>query len=480
MASGGRWSAGSAGLALAVLAAFGFSFKAIFVKLAYPYGVDAITLLALRMAFALPVFLWIGLAASLGAPALTRRDWLGIGAMGFPVGDEVLLGVARRLREHIAAADQVARIGSDEFALVLAGAHERETLAGWIGRLTDRLMEPYDIQSGGSRRQLTVRASIGIAFYPRDGKDVHQLLRAAELALNGARAAGGGAYKFFDPALQMAAEHRRRLEDDLRAAVAARELQLAFQPIVDLRHGRVAGAEALLRWPHAQRGFVPPELFIPLAEEIGLIGAIGLVVLDGACRHAAQWRHDGLDIYVSVNVSVRQIPDHLPPGVILDILRRHGLPPEALVIEITEGVLMSNVAVAQTWIESLRAAGLRIYLDDFGTGYSSLSYLKRFPLDTVKIDKSFVRDLQTDRNDRALVDAIITMAASLGLHVVAEGIEDAQQLAVLREMGCGFGQGYYFAQPVPAADFAATAASLDASGRIPSAEDGPTTASLFD
>jgi diguanylate cyclase (GGDEF)-like protein/PAS domain S-box-containing protein len=382
-------------------------------------------------------------------------------ALGFPVGDELLLGVAARLREMLAGGDHVARIGSDEFALVLAGESDRQVIAARIDHLAGRLAQPYVIQAMTARRPLTVGTSMGIALFPRDGGDIQQLLRAAELALNSARTAGGCTYKFFDPALQAAAEHRRRLEDDLRAAVAARELQLAFQPIIDLQTGGVVGAEALLRWPHPQRGFVPPDIFVPLAEEIGLIGAIGLVVLDGACHHAALWRHAGFDLYVSVNVSARQIPDDLPPVVVLDILRRHGLPPDAIVIEITEGVLMSNVTVAQTWIESLRAAGLRIYLDDFGTGYSSLSYLKRFPLDTVKIDKSFIRDLHADKSDRALVDAIITMAGTLGMHVVAEGIEDERQLVLLREMGCGFGQGYYFARPVAAADFAATALHID-------------------
>jgi EAL domain-containing protein (putative c-di-GMP-specific phosphodiesterase class I) len=202
-------------------------------------------------------------------------------------------------------------------------------------------------------------------------------------------------------------------------------------------------------------------VFVPLAEEIGLIGAIGLDVLDGACHHAAQWRRGGLDIYVSVNVSARQIPGDLPPVVVLDVLRRHGLPPGALVLEITEGVLMSNVTVAQNWIESLRAAGVRIYLDDFGTGYSSLSYLKRFPLDSVKIDKSFIRDLHADMSDMALVRAIVTMADSLGLHVVAEGVENERHLVTLREMGCGYGQGYHFARPIAAAEFAATAARIN-------------------
>ncbi len=386
-------------------------------------------------------------------------------ALGFPVGDEVLLGVAARLREGLVGGDHVARIGSDEFALVLAGESERPAIAARLEHLAGRLRLPYEIQTTGAQRPLTVGTSMGVALFPRDGGDIHQLLRAAELALNGARSAGGCTYQFFDPALQAAAEHRRRFEDDLRAAVAARELQLAFQPIVDLRSGRVAGAEALLRWPHAQRGFVPPDVFVPLAEEIGLIGPIGLVVLDGACQQAALWRRGGLDLYVSVNVSARQIPDDLPPAVVLDILGRHGLPPGALVLEITEGVLMSNVTVAQNWIESLRAAGVRIYLDDFGTGYSSLSYLKRFPLDSVKIDKSFIRDLHADRSDLALVHAIVTMADSLGLHVVAEGVENESHLAALREMGCGYGQGYHFARPIAASEFAAAAARIN-SGKL--------------
>ncbi len=382
-------------------------------------------------------------------------------ALGFEVGDALLSGVAARLREALASGDQIARIGSDEFALVFGGETDRQAVAARVERLAARLAQPYAIAARDARAPLAVGASMGVARFPHDGSDIQQLLRAAELALHSARSAGGCVCRFYEPALQAAAEHRRRLEDDLRAAVAGGELQLAFQPIVDLRCGRVAGAEALLRWPHPGRGFVPPDVFVPLAEEIGLIGAIGLWVLDGACRHAAQWRRGGLDIYVSVNVSARQIPDPLPPAVALDILGRHGLPPEALVVEITEGALMGNVAVAQAWIESLRTAGVRVYLDDFGTGYSSLSYLKRFPLDSVKIDKSFVRDLCVDAGDHALVTAIVTMARSLGLNVVAEGVEDARQLEALRALDCGFGQGYHFSRPVAAAEFAATALRID-------------------
>lgn len=383
-------------------------------------------------------------------------------AFGFPVGDRLLLGVAGRLREMLDEADLPARIGGDEFALVLAGEQDRAITGVRIERIAEHLAQPYELQMDGGQNTLVVSASLGIALFPRDGLDVQQLLRAAELALNSARDAGGRSHRFFDPALQEAVEHRRRLEDDLRAAVAARELKLAFQPIVDLRQRRLAGAEVLLRWSHPQHGNVSPEVFIPLAEEIGLIGAIGLAVLDEACRQVALWRSGGLDIYVSVNVSACQIPDDLPPVVVMDIMGRYALPPEAIAIEITEGVLMSDVGVAQAWIESLRAAGLRIYLDDFGTGYSSLSYLKRFPLDTVKIDKSFIRDLHVDNSDRTLVAAIITMAASLGLNVVAEGVEDERQLALLDDMGCGFGQGYHFSRPVAATDFLETVQRIDA------------------
>jgi diguanylate cyclase (GGDEF)-like protein/PAS domain S-box-containing protein len=383
-------------------------------------------------------------------------------AMGFPVGDQVLLKMAERIRAAGHAGDTLARIGGDEFLLVLAGMSEQTAVEPRIAALHRRLGEPYALDSG----PLSLGASLGIAFFPQDGADMPQLLRSAELALNSAReldrSAGSPGYAFFDPQLQVAVEHRRRLEDDLRLAVSNNLLSVFFQPIVDLKAGRLAGAEALLRWQHAERGFISPEIFIPLAERIGLIGEIGRQVLEETCRQVAGWRREGIDMYVSVNVSVKQIPDELPPAAILAALARHDLPTRAIAIEITEGVLMSNISVAQRWIEDLRAAGLRIYLDDFGTGYSSLSYLKRFPMDTVKVDKSFVMDMNADNSDRTLVDAIITMAGSLGLDVVAEGIEETSQLTLLREMGCGYGQGYLFSRPVAATDFAATALRIQA------------------
>ncbi|WP_126444028.1 EAL domain-containing protein [Sulfuricystis multivorans] len=376
-------------------------------------------------------------------------------ALGFPAGDALLLAVATRLDEQLGERDRVARIGSDEFALVLAGLQDREAIAGRIDQLASRLRMPYDIRLDDTRHAVEVGVSMGVALFPADGGDAHQLLRAAELALHSARMAGGRGWAFFSPVLQAAAEHRRRLEDDLRAAVGGRELQLVYQPIVELANGKIVGAEALLRWPHPQRGLVPPDVFVPLAEEIGLIGVIGLEVVDAVCRQLAQWRQLGHVLYCSINVSARQIPDALPPALLLERLGHHGLPAESVAIEITESVLMRDVTVARSWIGSLRAAGVCIFLDDFGTGFSSLSYLKRFPLDTLKIDKSFIRDLHADRNDRTLVEAIIAMANSLGLRVVAEGIENVQQLALLQEMRCRYGQGYHIARPLAAEDFSA-------------------------
>ncbi|MBI5861576.1 MAG: EAL domain-containing protein [Rhodocyclales bacterium] len=390
-------------------------------------------------------------------------------AMGFAVGDQLLLMLAARIREFAHEKDSIFRIGGDEFALVLASEHTRGTTRERLDRLLVMLASPYEFSVQDKMQKIALGASVGVAFYPADGQDLHQLLRNAELALNDARVAGGHVYRYFEPAMLTAVEHRQRLEDDLRHALRAGDLYLAFQPIVDLATLKTTGAETLLRWSHPVRGMVSPDIFIPLAEEVGLIGEIGLMVLEGACRQLAVWRQAGLDLYVSVNVSVRQIPDDLPPAVVIGLLKQYGLPPGAIALEITEGVLMRDVAVAQTWIASLGVAGLSIYLDDFGTGYSSLSYLKRFPMGTVKIDKSFIRDMERDSSDRSLVIAIVEMCRSLGLKVVAEGVENEAQFVILRELGCNYGQGYLFSPAVRGDDFAQAAARIDAeltAGRV--------------
>jgi diguanylate cyclase (GGDEF)-like protein/PAS domain S-box-containing protein len=372
-------------------------------------------------------------------------------ALGFHIGDQLLFKVATRLKQILRPNDHAARIDADEFVLVLFGEQERSSLNNRMDYLVELLSSPYEIVATDKptkTQAISINASIGIGFFPADGSNLNDLLRSAELALNSPDERADTNYHYSDPAQKVAVEHRRRLEDDLRQAINTKELELYFQPIVDITANKMMGAEALLRWHHPEEGMIPPDVFIPLAEQVGLINQIGVLVVQEACRYAAEWRAAGNDIYVSVNVSAKQIPNGLSPSFLQQALKLYELPPSAIVIEITEGLLMANVAVAQTWIENIRALGIRIYLDDFGTGYSSLSYLKRFPMDTVKIDRSFIRDLYIDNSDRALVEAIITMARSLGLQVVAEGVEDECQLELLREMGCEFVQGYYFSRPV--------------------------------
>ena len=386
-------------------------------------------------------------------------------ALGFHVGDQLLLNVSMRLKKILSPEDHASRIDGDEFVLLLTGEQQRSSVDRRMDQLLQLLSQSYEIKAADKLdkpNSISIDARIGISFFPTDGSNLNHLLRSAELALNSSDDRSEPEYHYFNPAQQAAVEHRRRLEDDLRHAINANELHLVFQPIIDINAGKMVGAEALLRWQHPEQGMISPEIFIPLAEQIGLINQIGLLVLDEACRHVADWQRNGMDIYVSVNVSAKQIPNGLTPLVVQQTLEHYKLPPSAIIIEITEGLLMANIAVAQTWIESIRALGLRIYLDDFGTGYSSLSYLKRFPMDTVKIDQSFIRDLHEDKSDRALVAAIINMASGLGLNVVAEGVEDEQQLAILREMGCACIQGYYFSRPVKGEELAPSMVRINA------------------
>ena len=365
---------------------------------------------------------------------------------GLPAGDEILRIATSRLSSGVKSSDIVARLAADRFAIVLQGTTEGEKVNDIAERLLESLDQSYFL--AGSPIQL--HASLGITLCPSDGTDMPTLLRNAELALDRAKAKGGNKSIFFDPTLSEAAEKRRHLENDLHQAIRNNEFVLYFQPIVDLRNNRMAGAEALIRWRHPERGIVPPDKFVPLAEETGLIDDIGLWALEAACAQLAQWQKAGHDWYLSINVSGRQVPDGLPPSKLIDTIQRYGLDPAYLALEITEGVLMSDVQRASNWLSIVRAYGLRIYLDDFGTGYSSLSYLKRFPVNTLKVDKSFIHDLDKDSSDLTLVEAIVAMAGSLGLEVVAEGVEQPSQVALLRNMGCHYAQGYYFSRPFPA------------------------------
>ena len=376
--------------------------------------------------------------------------------MGLPAGDEVLKETTTRLSGCVKAGDSVARLSADTFGLILKDVTRGEPAEKIARRVMDAIRRTYFIEGS----PINLHASIGITLFPSDGMDVPALLRQAELAMDSAKLAGGDVWVFFDPVLAEAAEQRRHLETDLRAALRKNEFILFFQPIVDLRANRLIGAEALLRWRHPKRGLVAPDSFIPIAEKTGLIVDIGLYVLDAACQQLSDWARQGFDYSLSLNVSGRQIPDGMSPEKVLEVVNQHGVSPSKLALEITEGVMLHDIEKSLQWLKAVHAMGFRVYLDDFGTGYSSLSYLKLFPVDTLKVDKSFVQDMQDDGNEHTLVGAIIAMGKSLGLDIVAEGVESGAHVRALRKMGCQYAQGYFFSRPIPAESFNAAAARV--------------------
>jgi diguanylate cyclase (GGDEF)-like protein/PAS domain S-box-containing protein len=381
------------------------------------------------------------------------RFRLVIEGTGVAAGDDLLRSVAGRLQSVFKRADLLARLSADIFGVVLQELSHAETIEHILDRVMHSLRQPYAVGS----TLLQLHASIGITVFPTDGVDAPTLLHHAELAVLKAKAAGGNTPVFFDATLAEAAESRRHLENDLRVAIRDQHFELFYQPVLDLKRNRVSGAEALIRWRHPQRGLIMPDQFIGLAEETGLINEIGLWVLDEACLQLQRWQAAGLDYQLSINVSGRQIPHGFPPSAVAQALQRHGIGADRLALEITEGVLLDNVDEALHWLDAIHQLGLRVYLDDFGTGYSALSYLNRFQLETLKIDRAFVRDMQAAGNERSLVQAIIAMASSLGMSVIAEGVETASHLQILREMGCHFAQGYYLSRPVPIKEFGAAA-----------------------
>lgn len=397
------------------------------------------------------------------ALALVLIDLIGFtqinDGLGMAQGDEVLRTAAKRIANCVKGSDWLARLGGDDFVIVLPGLVDPAEAANIGRRVIAALSVPHIVDDS----PLFVGANAGITLFPLDGGDVSSLLRNAELALAEAEQANAPNVSVFEPRMFEVIGQRRRLENDLRLALDRNEMRLFFQPIVDLQRGRVSGAEALIRWFHPDRGMVLPDCFIPLAEQTGFVRSIGLWVLNEACRQLAEWQAAGLSLYVSINVSAVQIPNDLPPSLLRATVERFGLTPASLALEITEGVLMADSESGVRWLKEVRAAGFRTYMDDFGTGYSSLSYLKRFPLTTVKIDKSFVRDMGSDSADYAMVKAIVAMTSGLDLDTVAEGVETAEQLALLKGLGCQFGQGYFFSRPVPAAEFPAVRERINTS-----------------
>lgn len=366
--------------------------------------------------------------------------------LGHHAGDMLLQLVSRRLQECLRSADVICRIGGDEFAIILETS-EASGGADVAEKVLAVLAAPFDIDI----HEIYVTASVGISVFPDDAGDLETLTRNADTAMYQAKGKGKNTYEQFHPELDKRAQKRLSLETSLRKALERGELELYYQPQFSMRGSKVVGMEALLRWNHPELGLVSPLDFIPIAEDSGLIVPIGRWVLQTACRQVAAWRDAGLGLmHVSVNLSARQTRDSQLVHDIIGALRDADIPASQLELEITETVLMDNVHANVDLLNRLQTAGIRLSIDDFGTGYSSMAYLKRFPIDQVKIDRTFVRDIPGNRDDEAITTAIIAMATSLGLSVVAEGVETEAQLAFLRSAGCDIMQGFYFAEPRPA------------------------------
>ncbi len=362
--------------------------------------------------------------------------------LGHPTGDALLEKVADRLRSTVRATDTVARLGGDEFVIIqsaIAGAVSTEALAR---RLVDLLGRTYIIDG----QLLSIGASVGIALAPEDGSDADRLLKQADLALYQAKVGGRGTYRFFEPAMDAVMQARRQLELDMRQALARREFELHYQPQLNLENDEIVGCEALIRWVHPRRGLVPPLDFIPLAEEIGLIVPIGEWVIRQACRDAAGWP---LPLSVAVNVSPAQFKSERLVETIVSALASSGLPATRLEVEITEGVLLHENETTLRTLHRMRDLGVRVSMDDFGTGYSSLSYLRSFPFDKIKIDRSFISDMQHKPDGDAIIRAVSGLGRSLGMTTVAEGVETLEQMARIRAEGCSEIQGYLVSKPVP-------------------------------
>jgi diguanylate cyclase (GGDEF)-like protein len=363
--------------------------------------------------------------------------------LGHPIGDKLLKEVALRLKTIIRPGDMITRFGGDEFVVLQTGT-ERYQDAKWLAeRLARTLEDPFDIDG----HRIDIGASIGIAMAPIDGVDADQLLKKADMALYAAKNGGGGDHRFFALEMEEAAQERRTLELDLREALTSEQFLLYFQPLVDLRNGRVTTCEALLRWNHPRRGMVPPSIFIPIAEETGLIVALGEWALQRACVEAANWPKS---VKVAVNLSPVQFRDRGLALQVVSALAKSGLPAQRLELEVTERLLLEDSDGTLTVMEQLKNLGVGISLDDFGTGYSSLNYLRKFPFQKIKIDQSFIAGLGEERDAQAIIGAVAGLGASLDKTVVAEGIETEEQMRQVKAHGCHEGQGHFFGEPMTA------------------------------
>ena len=372
--------------------------------------------------------------------------------LGHDVGDGLLLEAAARLVAGVRSDDTVARQGGDEFIILLSEISHPEDAGLIAQKLLDSLLQPFTIKG----KELHISASIGIAIFPDDGSDMESLLKNSDIAMYHAKESGRNNYQFFSAKMNEQAAEKQTLISDLRRAVEHNELFLVYQPVVDMINGDMAGMEVLLRWQHPALGLISPAKFIPLAEESGLILPIGEWVLRSACEQLLEWQKQGYEVpRLAINLSATQFRQKSLADNIAVILRETGVEPRYIGLEITETMLVHNFEEVVDTLLKLSNMGLEISIDDFGTGYSSLSYLKRFPINKIKIDKSFVDNLATDPDDAAIVKAIIAMAGALQMKVVTEGVETKAQLDFLRQHGCEQYQGYVFSNPLPAAEIVA-------------------------
>ncbi|WP_106753321.1 EAL domain-containing protein [Pannonibacter carbonis] len=374
-------------------------------------------------------------------------------SFGHAAGDQLLVIAAERMKAHLRASDVVLRLGGDEFVLLLTGeAAEPANLQSLLVRLRAAISEPVEVLG----QAFHVTCSMGISIYPQNGEDADTLLVHADAAMYGAKQAGRNTFEIYSPLRADESAPNLVLLEEIRAGLARREFVLHYQPQIDLETGEICGVEALVRWQHPDRGLLAPDLFIPVAEEGGLINALGKQVLKMACRQAQAWKLQGLPpVTMSVNVSARQFAQRGWAEQVKGILNRTGLDPHALELELTESMLMRNVEQAIATMNDLCSIGVRFAIDDFGTGYSSLSALRSFPVSRLKIDQAFVRDVAEDSSGRGIAEAIVSLGHKLHLRVIAEGVETPEQLAFLRQAGCNEAQGFLIARPMAPSDMAA-------------------------
>ncbi len=365
--------------------------------------------------------------------------------LGHGIGDRLLRAVGKRLRSSLRDQDLLARLNSDEFAIVESGLARAEDAVPLARRLQGALADPFLIDGNA----VSIGATVGIAMAPGDGDDSERLLKNADMALSRAKNESRGTFSFFEAGMDARAQSRRRIENDLREAIQNDVLRPHYQPLIDLSSGRIIGFEALVRWPHPERGMIPPIEFIPIAEETGLISALGGLMLRRACMDAASWPDD---VRVAVNLSPLQFRAGNVLAQVMEVLKHSGLPARRLELEITETLVLEKSDQVLATLHALRALGVRISMDDFGTGYSSLSYLRSFPFDKIKIDRSFVKDLAANREAQAIIRSIVSLGRGLGVSITAEGVETEGELHCLRAEGCLEGQGFLFSRPRPNAD----------------------------